>query len=444
VQGQPAKRDSPLIAVYISLTSNISCPVQVWDLNRKYEWRMIIHDRATNNRHGIFSFLTVILILGSGLLSGCGNDTRPAQEEKQAITADLCGITVDDTPWRVFQDIVERTEAGQEVGRSDYQVFADLPVISLWKTSMSGNVPSVRIVNWLDETFNPSDRKTSKVSPTRFQFAANYHYSIDHRQDIDPLIKVFQSEDHACNVMKKIDQWFSDEEKPDSLVVVFMPSKAEIRIKDQHIFVDTAILQAGNFKQLENQLVAILFRARMYVPGDPPSAAEGQAAVAQCIRVMLNEGKSGYIEDLPSTIFSPDHPLLGKLDIIPELVFEHGIRGLSLINQHLPGMLADEEKMQAAGNPLAKTLIASNALNQGGFAMCATIAANLGDETLQKATSTPLAFLQAYQKAVKMNPSPAPKPHEVMDQLYLSMVPFDDEVYDGLVKILKEEFPGQE
>ena len=405
---------------------------------------MIIHDRTANKRQSLFLIPTVVLLLALTMVfAGCGGqESVPDGAGAGAVPAvDECGVQVDDTAWQVFKAFTQKHQAGQSITREDFQVFADLPITTPWKESMSGNLPSVRIVNWLDETFHPSEGKDSKTNADRRQFSSSYAYTIEHLADIDPLIKKFQTGGHGCSLKKKVNFWISSDQVPDTLVVAFLPSKPEIRVFHQYLFVDTGVLRAGNFDQLENQLTGILFRARMQLFGDAPAGLEGEAAVANSIRVMMNEGIIGYIEDQPSTIFAPDHPKLGSFNIVPEYVFEYGIKAINLLNTHLKVMLVDEKLMQKNGINLAKTLIASSSLNQGGFSMSATIAANLGDEVLRSTAGSPAAWLIAYQKAAKMNPVPAPDPYQVMDQLHKSMPPFEDSVYEGLLKLLEQTFP---
>ncbi len=446
------KRDSPLIALYISLTSNMNYLTH-WKIKfRKYEWRMIINDRALNNRHGLYinfsGFLLVALLLTLALFaSGCGQDNNSSTSENSAKDAnkasdvDMCGVRIDDTAWQVFADIAKRHQAGRTVGRDDYRVFADLPIIAHWKESMEGNLSSVRLVNWFDHTFNPIEGKTAKKNRDRRNFSANYAYSIKHMGNVDPLIKRFVTEGYGCKLMKNVNFWISPDVAPDSLFVVFLPSTPEIRVNQQYLFVDTGVLLAGSMDQLVKQLTGILFRVRMQLQGEHPVHGEGEAAVANSVRIMMNQGIIGYIEDQPGTIFSPDHPKLGKFNMVPEQLFEKGLITVSTFNQYLPPMLADQTVMQKEGAILAKTLGGSQLLDQAGFSMSATIAANLSEEELRDSAGSPAAWLTAYQKAAKMNPVPAPKAYTVMDQLHLSMPPFDDVVYEGLLEILNQTFP---
>ncbi len=377
-------------------------------------------------------------------ISGCGQDSEvPAESTDNSLPSAKiqCGVQIDESAWQVFQEFTKRHQAGQAVTRSDFQHFADLPIVSPWKESMSDNLPSARIVNWLEHTYNPNDGKKSKVSNDRRQFSASYQYTIKNLDDIDPLIQKFATGDYRCQLREKINFWLSADVSPDTVVVAFLPSKPEIRVMHQYLFVDTGVLRAGNFEQLTNQITGILFRARMQLFGDAPAGCEGQDAVTNSIRVMMNEGIIGYIEDQPNTIFSPDHPKLGSFNIVPEFVFQHGIKAIELFNFHLKTMLVDEKAMLQYGKNLAKTFIASSSLNQGGYSMSATIAGNLGEDVLRSTAGSPTAWLIAYQKAAKMNPVPAPPPFEVMDHMHTSMPPFDDEIFEGLLKILEDKFP---
>lgn len=396
---------------------------------------MINNDSARNNHHRLFIGLALVLVFGL-TVAGCRQEAAPP-------AVNQCSVKVDDTAYRVFSDLCRREAAGQGVGRSNFQVFADLPIISHWKESMSGNLPSVRIVNWLEEAFkqNPDHSSKAKRTLDRRQFSASYRYSRQHLAEIDTLIDQFRSKAIGCRLMRNARFWLSPEQMPDSLTVVFLPSKPEIRITEDYLFVDTGVLQAGNMEQLVHQLTGLLFRARMSLPGGSPSGMQGSAAVAHSIRVMMNEGLIGYIEDQPGTVFSPDHPKLGKLNIVPENVFDHGRRAITLLDENLPKMLADPKLMQKHGQDLAKTFVAASSLNQGGYCLSYTIAQRLGEDRLRQVVGSPAAWLAAYQEAALLNPVPAPEPYKVMDKMYLSMPPLQDDTFTGLEKLLQEFFP---
>ena len=408
---------------------------------------MIIHDVDSNNLVHLKKLTMMTLILSLILLLGaCGNDSTDSNDKYNQASASKenhCGITIDDSAWQVFSELNDQNNSGTLPSRADYQVFADLPIISQWKESMEGHLPSVRIVNWLDVAFADQDdsKKEDKHNLDRRHFRASYRYSMEYAHQMDPLIQEFNSEDHCCSLKDLISFWIAPDVRPDSLVIAIFPSKPEIRILENFLFVDTGVLQAGSINQLKGQLVAMLFRSTMVLYGDPPTACEGQLAVAHSLRTMMNEGIIDYIQNQPGTIFSPDHPKLGIVNIVPERVFDHGRRAINMFNGYMPDMLASDENMQKNGRELAKTLIASSSLKQGGYSMSSTIVARLGEQRLRDTAGSPAAFLATYQEAAKMNPQPTPEAYDVPLDLYLCMLPFEDEVFEGLMKIVTEAFP---
>ncbi|MCP4292038.1 MAG: hypothetical protein GY780_09435 [bacterium] len=409
---------------------------------------MIVKDTAANNhRLVLLAFCLFSATIFFILSAGCTNNNEAKDDDQASVpvpTQKTCGIQVDDSPWQVFSEFAERRNSGQNVPRDDLQVFADLPAISQWKESMEGQLASVRIVNWLDTTINttPTASPKNKVTKNLRSFSKSYQYSLEHYQDVTRLIEKFEAGPHRCNFMEKVRFWVTPDLIPNSLTLVFLPSKPEIRILEDHLFVDTGVLHAGNMKQLENQLTGIFYRSRMMLWGSPPTAEEGHLAVSHSLRTMMNEGIVGCIENRPQTYFSPGHPKLGKVNIIEDQVFEYGSRAISLMNHHLVEMLANDEVMLKKGRELAKTLIASNSLNQGGYAMSATIVGHLGEQRLSTTSGSPALWLAAYQEAALKNPQPAPNALDVIDRLYLTMPPFTPEVYEGLLQMLKDDFPS--
>ncbi len=406
---------------------------------------MIVHDLPGNNFiHLKKVMLTAWFIAITLFVSSCGKDStdQTNKSTNNSVTAnDLCEITVDDTAWQVFAGYAHAAASENPPTRTDFQVFADLPIISHWKESMDGNLPSIRIVNWLEATFASDEVATGvKHNKDRRRFSESFRYSVEHLVEIDSLIQKFQTGGHCCSFRDQIDFWISSDVTPDSLVIGFFPSKPEIRTMENFLFVDTGVLQAGNLNQLVRQLTGMLFRSTMALHGDSPTGTEGELAVAHSLRIMMNEGLIDYIQDQPGTIFNPVHPKLGEINIVPETVFEHGQRAISLLNFNLPKMFADEDLMQKNGRNLAKTLLASSSLRQGGYSMSSAIAGQLGEERLRDTAGSPTAWLAAYQEAAKLNPSPTPDPYEVPTELYRCMPPLDEEVYEGLQNILSNIF----
>lgn len=386
--------------------------------------------------------LSALLSLVLLALTGCGGSGSNDEATPDEVRQPPCAVTLDTGPWDVFSGFCQAFDEGGDVTREELQAFTDLASIDAWKQSMEANVPDIRIINWLDDAFHP-DRplEDKKPSKDRALFSQNYQYSRTHRHEIDRHLADFRAENLGCRVLDEAAFWLPDGSRPEALTIVFLPSKPEIRVLEDQIFVDTAVVRAGTNAQLVRQLVGLLFRDRGFLAGPIATGLEGEAAVAHSLRTMMNEGIGGVIEDQTHTMFAPDHPRLGKFNIIPENVFGHGRRAIGMFNLHIPDLVADEKVMLAQGNNLAKTLVASGNLNQGGYCMAACIEAHLGSERLRETIGSPTAFLRAYQEAARLNPVPAPEPHEAMDALHTTMPPFDDAVLDALLDICEKFFP---
>ena len=169
---------------------------------------------------------------------------------------------------------------------------------------------------------------------------------------------------------------------------------------------------------------------------------KGAASVAHTLRIMMNEGVAAWIGDMPNTYFSSVHPRLGKVSIIPENIFRTGIRSIDHINTNLPSMLMDEASMKKNGQPLARAIAGSAASIQGGYCMAAVIAHRLGEHRLQAVCQSPPEFLAAFQEAASLNTLPLPIPGAVGRELYETMPALSDEVFQGLLGVLQEYFPG--
>lgn len=401
---------------------------------------MIIPESLANNHRQLFLLpVTVFLLTLGSFFGGCGGEKSPGEQKGE--TPENCQVHLDTTAWQVFDDLGRRSAAGETLTSDDYQVFADLPIVTIWKNSMSFHLSSIRIVSWLESAFEPDAADGNrKPSSDRVHFSRNYQYSLSHLDEIQSRIQDFQDQGRGCSLKEKANFWLGEKDVPDSLVVAIIPSKPELRNFENYLFVDSGVLWAGSPEQLEGQLVGLLFRSLRMLEGASPGGAQGKIAVANSIRVMMNEGILGYIEDQPGTTFNPDHAKLGAVNIVPEVVYEHGRRAIDLFETHLPEMMADPAVMTRKGRNLAKTLIASSSLNQGGYCMSATIAGHLGEDRLRDTAGSPSAWLKAYQEAALLNGKPAPDPYQFTQRMYRCMAPFDDSVFEGLIRICDEVF----
>ncbi|PID78755.1 hypothetical protein CSB20_13460 [bacterium DOLZORAL124_64_63] len=377
-------------------------------------------------------------------LTACGSSS---DQEKPGPDGDAspCDVPIQTAPWDLFVEFCEATDAGHPPTRKQLRAFAELPMMVAWRNSMGQPVPAGDIINWLEFTFTPEDlRPKNTPSRDRVAFRRSYNYSIEHRRAIQTRLAEFRTEGLACRVRDEAAFWLKPEQRPTALEIVFMPSKPELRISKGRLFVDTGVLWAGSREQLVGQLMSLVFREEGLLQGPPAASLEGEAAVAHSVRSMMNQGILGYIENLPGTRFRADHPKLGDLAIIPENVFQTGVKTIDLLNRFIPLEGEDPQAVQTRGYDLAMTLKASSSINQGGYCMAACIATNLSRERLRDCVGNPSAFLRSYQEAALQNPSPQPSPHTVPDALPSSMPPLDEAVIKDLLRICDQVFADTE
>jgi len=386
-------------------------------------------------------FFPALALVGLMLLTACGSSDSEEPQKTARTGGSPCQVNVQTGPWDLFSEFCAATDAGQPPTREQLRAFPELPMVVAWREVMTSRVPAVRIVNWLEFTFSPDDLEgKNKATRDRAAFSRSYTYSMEHRQEIQSRLDSFLAEGVACKVRDEAAYWLDPEQRPDRLEIVFLPSKPELRIAEDRLFVDTGVLQAGRSEQLVRQLTGLLFRTKGFLDGPIATGLEGEAAVAHSLRTMMNEGILGYIEQLPYTQFHPDHPTLGDLAIVPEKVFAKGREAIDLLDTNIPRLAVDSRAMQEHGKNLAATLVASGSLKQGGYGMATCIVANLGRDRLRETVGSPAAFLKTYQEAANMNPSPVPDPYSVPDALPSSMAPLDEAVLTALIRICDAAF----
>lgn len=409
---------------------------------------MISHDSARHNAGRLFPLrglpiLTLLLAAAALLLLGsCG--TKDQGGSTSAKTTARCPAVMDTGGWDAFKTLGDRYLAGEQVTAAELEAFGNEPAVTVWRESMTENVPSaVKVGNWVESAFwdVSGQGRTQKMNSDRITFGQAMRFSYDKRQDIDPLLARFTEEGHLCDLYDLANRWLDPAKLPDPFVVRFLASKPELRSHNGALVADTGLLLAGGPKQLVGQMAAILYRDRQALPGPSPLEMEGAEAVAQTLRVMLNEGVAAWIEDMPHTYFNPVHPRLAKVVFVPENVFAIGVRALDIFNTNLPRLLADEAVMAGSGQDLARAIAGSGAFTQGGYCMAAVIAARLGEDRLHAVRLSPPAFLEAYQEAALQNALPLPLPGAEGSQLYETMPAFEGGVYEGLLKVLEEHFP---
>ena len=389
--------------------------------------------------------LTAMLALG---LAGCAQEDKSdtaAQNNSSDKNARDCQITVNAAPWTAFAAMANQMAAGHEVPRADLEAYCEMPAVTAWRQSQAPNVPRVgNMANWIEGAWWDELGKTGKrkLNSNRVTLGRGYRYSQENSAEIDALVAEFTSGNRVCEIRDLADVWLTPANIPSPLVLNFLPAMAEVRIFEDEIFIDTSVLRAGGAEQTVQQVVTLLYRKLEAVPGDSPIEVDGEQAIAECLRVMMNEGVAGWIEQTTAVHFDRKHPSLYKVVIIPEDFFRKAQETARNLENHLPALFADPAVMNSNGESFARMLTGNNAFSQTGIAMATVIVARLGEERLLAVRRSVPDFFAAYQEAALMNTSPAPEPGAAGIELYESVPALSPAIYEPLLALVKKHFPN--
>jgi hypothetical protein len=389
--------------------------------------------------------LLVLTALLWGAMSCADRDETGAEQAQPAAgrkTRD-CQVRVNSEPWTMFADLTGRLAAGQAVPRAELEAFGALPAVSVWRASQEPNVPTAaRVGNWLAAAWREDISKTGKkkINSDRIAMGRSYRYSQQHRAEIDAQLREFTAGNRTCELRELAEAWLAPEQIPTPLVLNFVPAVPEIRIADAEIFIDTGVLHAGGTDQTLRQIAALLYRDLAAVPGANPIESDGEQAVAECLRVLLNEGIAGRIEQTTAIEFGTQHPSLARVKIVPEDFYRKAQQTVEKFETWLPEMLADPAIMAGRGRSFARALAASGAFSKTGLVMADVIVARFGAERLHQVHQSVPGFFAAYQEAARLNPTPVPDPGTSGIELYESVRAFPEELYEPLQEILDRHY----
>lgn len=389
----------------------------------------------------IVMFLAVLIVCVPACSEEAGTEGKPSA--KSANQSSDCSLTTDTSAWTTFKEIADRIATGEDVTKEQLDAFGDQPTVALWRNSLQPGVPSaLRVGNWLEGTFWEELGRTGKqkLSSNRVIFVRSYRFSVDNRTIIDERLAELTGP-RKCDIAELTNYWIEPGLLPQPLAIHFLPAKAEIRIFEGSLLVDTGVVGAVSVDQVIRNMAALLYRKYQAVPGPNPMEVEGDEALANAFRVLMNEGLIGWIEQAVTLEFDSGHPVLYKVKIIPEDFFLKTQETIDLMNRRLPSMLDDEAVMAEEGQPLAGYLAGMNAYGSTGYGMSAVIAARLGEERLHEVGCSVPAFLAAYQEAASANPVPAPIPGAPDTELFLTVPPLDPDIFTKLHAMLTRVFP---
>lgn len=380
------------------------------------------------------------------LVSGCGGDKDTGNEENSAsgsqLTKQDCGVLLDTSAWDVFSDLARRASAGTEIPASEYNQFGNQPTMNYWIKSASDSAPPPkRIGHWVELTFWQElglERPRKPGGDLRVMMTS-YRYSYENTDRINQFITDYSNNQESCKMLALAQKWVSPETLPNNPTIHFLPAKAELRIFENHILVDTGSAVSASPGQLNRQIASLFYRGYGSISGDNPIDTDGGKSIANSLRTLCNEGYASWIGDMTNVYFFKDHPTLGAVEMAAEDSFHKGREVISKMNTKLAPVLDSETKIQEMGQNFSRDLASSHSFTRGGYAMVATIAGHLGEERLIKAQGSVSDFLAAFQEAALMNPVPAPVPgrpgvanHQTLPALY-------PEVYEWLMEQLAKE-----
>jgi hypothetical protein len=401
------------------------------------------HNGAPARRAG--ALVGLLLLAALPLATGCSDqqDSRDGEAPAENAAATDCRISTDTSGWTAFTDLADRVAAGDNPSKAEFDAYGDLPAVTLWRNSLTPNTPRAsRVGNWLEAAFwEQLEREgMQKTSAERANFSRRYTYCLSRREVIEEKLAALTGP-RTCDLEELATYWIDPANLPETLTVFYLPGKPEIRISGDNLLVDTGVVAAGNTDQVIRQMVSLLYRNFQFVTGANPLDLEGEQAVVQAFRVLVNEGMTGWVEKAVDMEFDSRHPELYKVKIIPEEFFLKAQAAVGMMNRQLGDILADEETLAEKGNPFARHLAGMNAFSQTGYAMAAVISGHFGDERLKEVRDSVPAFVAAYQEAALLNPDPAPTPGDVGVVLYRTVPPLKPEVFSALMAILEKNFP---
>lgn len=380
-------------------------------------------------------------------VAGCGD--KSAQTESNSAsdqiepTSTNCPVEVNVETWRTFADLADRLAAGQKVPRDELEAYANLPVVTKWRGSQAPHVPQAsNLANWIEGAWweEQGNVGRQKMNTNRVVLGRLYRYSQERRVEIDAMLDEFASSGLACQAYEAAISWVDQSLIPNPLILNFVPGAAEVRIFEDEVFVDTSVLRAGGARQTSRQVTALLYRKFGTLLGKNPRDVTGAASLAECVRLMMNEGIASLVEGTLSIEFDRDHPSLYKIHIIPEDFFRKAQETVRNLEKWIEPLLVSDEAMAAGGLDIARSLIGNNALGQTGLAMATVIEERLGAERLHEVNGSVPQFLAAYQQAALMNAQPVPDPGARGIKLYESVPPLPTTTYDALQAIVDEYF----
>ena len=425
--------------------------------------RIINNERARHNgpdpqrrtRPAGFHLILAGLLLGALLVSGpgCGKggdtetDHGPANENQaatdQTVARQVGSLRIDAAGWRSFRALGDQITSGEPRTLEELSALGDQASFRFWRNCQKPTPPQAsRVGRWLEVAFRSELDRTDPKKETRVPrtMGASYQYSYRFAESVDRQVQEWSDPEHQANFLARAHRWVNPASLPDPLTIHFLPTLPELLYCSGELIVDTGVLVAGGNRQLEGQLIALLYRNLQAIPFPGNQDSTGESSVANTFRILQNEGIPAWIENLPFTVFRPDHHSLHRVDLVPENFFRAGVRTIQFMNRHLPEMFSDPGIMGSKGPDFRGEAGEGAAPALAGYALAATIVHQLGEERLLEVRNSVPGFLAAYQEAALRNPDPRPEWGATGIQLPEAMPPLDPKVFSKVQELLLREY----
>ncbi len=381
-----------------------------------------------------------VLLVAGLLMSGCGDDRSESAEKTDEQDTVAVPLRVDVQGWRDFDALTTRIFAGDLPTPGEINDLGRSESFRAWSDCLPDHRPdAVRIGNWLTNAFAPElgQHSPRKVNSDRLRMRTSYRYSRSQADKINAQLDDWLDPHQQKRFLTEVERWIEPERLPATLVVHFLPTMPELRYCDGSLVADTGVLAAGGNRQLQRQLIAMLYRNLQTMPPiEDPERPE--AMIAQVWRDLVNEGVAAWIERAPFTFFAPSHPTLNEVALVPEYFYNNGVRSVETMERLLNEFLEQPRISTEDATEFRIQTPAGGTLTQAGYAMAATIVHHLGENRLIAVRGSLVQFLAAYQEAALRNPDPQPTPGQDDTPLPLSQKPFSPTVYQGLIDLLSK------
>jgi hypothetical protein len=392
--------------------------------------RKIAQRHISHNAPARWAVAGLLLVLG-GATAGCQGH-RLAAGKAAAHVAQRCALVVDTSGLDAFWVAADQIQSAPEIPSA--AIGADLAALPVWRRWCQSYAPEVVSADLLGLTVRAATLGLDRLTPVeagklpRRDVVRCQAFTLAQRARVQEFVRTFMAEESACAVWPLARAWVRPEALPDTLRIDLLAGNAEIRLFEGHFLVDAGLALACGPKQMSRFLASTLYRKLEATEERSPGEVQGEAVLAQTLRLVRNEGVAAYIDDLPNLYFSKEHPALAGSAPVPEDVCATARLNLLYVEQVVTRQLA----LPAATRDFTDVhlnFVGSRGWQATGWFMATVIARRLGEPRLQAAARSLSGFLAAYHEAAAMNPPAAAAAPGSVDQFVATAPVFSAPVF---------------